>query len=303
MSRAVEAGTQAGPAMATAAAGGRTAAAEPTVFGQPRGLSTLFFTEMWERFTYYGIQAMLILFMVAASGRGGLGITDQTASAIYGLYLGGSYLLSLLGGWIADRLIGGQRAVAAGGVLITIGNVLLASGGTRLFFLGLICQRARRGLLKPNVSAMVAQLYPEGGSRRDAGFSIFYIGINIGSLIGPMLVPVVAAADTAGMPASHCRRSACCSAWCSFSRPAATWVPPGPPRRLPGRAPGCTVWILVAVIGALTALMLSGPITVNPVALAAAGLVGGRRADGGLSSLHRSSSADSPARSAAACSP
>ncbi len=147
---------------------------------------------MWERFTYYGIQSILILFLVAASGRGGLGLADQSASAIWGLYLGGTFLLSLLGGWVADRLIGGQMAVAAGGVLITAGNTLLAAGGVRLFFLGLLCNVLGVGMFKPNVSTTVGELYPEGGSRRDAGFSIFYVGINVGSLFGPMLVPVVA---------------------------------------------------------------------------------------------------------------
>src|ERR1700736_7003976 len=106
----------------------RAAAAAPgkTIFGQPRGLATLFFTEMWERFTYYGMRAVLILFMVAAVSRGGLGIDDRTATAIYGLYTAGVYLAALPGGWIADRLIGAQRAVLVGGLAITFGNVLLA---------------------------------------------------------------------------------------------------------------------------------------------------------------------------------
>ena len=166
--------------------------AQRTLFGHPRGLATLFFTEMWERFTYYGIQSILILFMVAASGRGGLGVGDRSANAIVGLYFGGTYLLSLLGGWVADRLIGGRQAVLSGGLLITAGNALLAAGSHRLFFLGLIFNVLGVGLLKPNVSATVGALYPEGGSQRDAGFSIFYMGINIGSLFGPMFVPVVA---------------------------------------------------------------------------------------------------------------
>jgi len=161
------------------------------LFGQPRGLFTLFFTEMWERFTYYGMRAILILYMVDHVS--GLGIDDRTASAIYGLYLGCGYLLSLLGGYIADRLIGQQRAVFAGGVLITIGNATLISGAPQIFFLGLLINIFGVGLLKPNVSAIVAQLYPEGGSRRDAGFSIFYMGINTGSFLGSLLVPLFAA--------------------------------------------------------------------------------------------------------------
>ena len=248
-----------------AAAGG---AAEATAFGHPRGLATLFFTEMWERFTYYGIQSILILFLVAASGRGGLGFGDQSASAIWGLYLGGTFLLSLLGGWVADRLVGGQLAVASGGVLITAGNTLLAAGGTRLFFLGLICNVVGVGLLKPNVSATVGELYPEGGSRRDAGFSIFYVGINIGSLFGPMFVPVVAQHygwhAGFGLPAF--------GMLFGVAQFLATRRYLGPA----GAAPASTLprswlalWIIVAVISALTAVMVSGAVTVNPVALAA----------------------------------
>jgi proton-dependent oligopeptide transporter, POT family len=238
------------------------------VFAHPRGLATLFFTEMWERFTYYGIQSILILFMVAASGRGGLGFADPSANAIVGLYFGGTYLLSLLGGWMADRLLGGQLAVACGGVLITAGNALLAAGGTHLFFLGLIFNVLGVGLLKPNVSATVGELYPEGGSRRDAGFSIFYMGINIGSLLGPLLVPVVA---------RHYGWHA------GFALPAlgmafgvAQFLAT---RRYLGRAgapPASTrprswlaLWVFVAAIGALTALMLSGAVEVDAVALAA----------------------------------
>ncbi len=162
------------------------------IFGQPRGLGALFLTEMWERFTYYGMRAILILFMVASVADGGLGIKDKTASSIYGLYLAGTYLLTLFGGWMADRLIGAQRAVLTGGLLIMIGNAMLASGTTQIFFLGLVVNVCGVGMLKPNISAMVAQLYPEGGSRRDAGFSIFYMGINLGSFLGSLLVPLFA---------------------------------------------------------------------------------------------------------------
>jgi POT family proton-dependent oligopeptide transporter len=162
------------------------------IFGQPRGLATLFLTEMWERFTYYGMRAILILFMTATVANGGLGIADKTASSIYGLYLACTYLLSLLGGWIADRLIGAQRAVLSGGAFIMVGNGMLASGSTQIFFLGLAVTVFGVGLLKPNISAIVAQLYPEGGSRRDAGFSIFYMGINLGAFLGSLFVPIVA---------------------------------------------------------------------------------------------------------------
>src|ERR1700689_2619044 len=166
---------------------------DTTFFGHPRGLATLFFTEMWERFTYYGMRAILILFMVASLKRGGLGIDDKTASSIYGLFVACSYLLAPLGGWIADRLIGAQRAVLAGGVFIMAGNAMLASGTPQVFFLGLALITLGVGLLKPNISALVSHLYPEGGARRDAGFSLFYMGINVGALLGALLVPLCAA--------------------------------------------------------------------------------------------------------------
>ena len=159
-----------------------------TFFGHPRGLATLFFTEMWERFTYYGMRAVLVLFLVAAVSGGGFGIDDKTATAIYGLYTAGVYLAALPGGWIADRLIGAQRAVLAGGLAITFGNTLLAiSTSPREFYLGLVVIVLGVGMLKPNVSAIVADLYPEGGARLDSGFTIFYIGINVGGFLGPLV--------------------------------------------------------------------------------------------------------------------
>jgi len=159
-----------------------------TFFGHPRGLATLFLTEMWERFTYYGMRALLVLFLVAQVSSGGFGLDDKTAAAIYGLYTASAYLAGLPGGWIADRLIGAQRAVLAGGVAISLGNTLLALSTTpRGFYLGLVVIVLGVGLLKPNVSAMVADLYPEGGARLDSGFTIFYIGINIGGFLGPLV--------------------------------------------------------------------------------------------------------------------
>jgi POT family proton-dependent oligopeptide transporter len=160
--------------------------------GQPRGLSTLFFTEMWERFTYYGMRSLLILYLVATVSQGGLGFDDKTASAIYGLYICGTYVFALAGGWVADRLIGPQRAVIAGAAFIVVGNALLTLGRMNVFFCGLLIIVLGVGLLKPNISAMVGQLYPEGGARRDAGFSIFYMGINVGALLGAILVPLFA---------------------------------------------------------------------------------------------------------------
>ena len=159
-----------------------------TFFGHPRGLATLFFTEMWERFTYYGMRAVLVLFLVSAVVQGGFGIDDKTATAIYGLYTAGVYLAALPGGWIADRLIGARRAVLFGGIGIALGNAILAaSWSLHAFYLGLFVIVLGVGLLKPNVSAMVADLYPEGGARLDAGFTVFYMGINLGATLGPFV--------------------------------------------------------------------------------------------------------------------
>ncbi len=153
----------------------------------PRGLRTLFFTEMWERFSYYGMRALLVLFMTAEIQRGGLGLNDKVATAIYGLYVAGVYLSALPGGWIADRLLGAQQALIAGGVLIALGHFSLALPSLKFFYLGLVLVVLGTGLLKPNISALVGQLYPEGGARRDAGFTIFYMGINLGAALGPLV--------------------------------------------------------------------------------------------------------------------
>jgi POT family proton-dependent oligopeptide transporter len=156
--------------------------------GHPRALSTLFFTEMWERFTFYGMRALLVLFLVDAVESGGYGLDDKTATAIYGLYTAAVFMAALPGGWIADRLIGAQRAVMAGGILMTLGNLMLTIPGPKeLFFGGLVVIILVVGLLKPNISTLVADLYPEGGGRRDAGFTIFYMGINLGAFIGPLI--------------------------------------------------------------------------------------------------------------------
>ena len=164
-------------------------AATPQVTGaaHPRGLYTLFFTEMWERFSYYGMRALLVLFMVDAVESGGLGFSDATATAIYGLYTAAVYLVALPGGWIADRIIGAQKAVWFGGIVIMLGHFVLAIPSVHSFFLGLVLVVLGTGLLKPNISAIVADLYPEGGARRDAGFTIFYMGINVGAALGPLV--------------------------------------------------------------------------------------------------------------------
>ncbi len=157
-------------------------------FGHPRGLATLFFTEMWERFSYYGMRAILILFMTASVARGGLGFPAVKAGAIYGFYTAMVYLLSLPGGWVADRIFGQRRAVLYGGILIVAGQFLLMSPGVEGFYAGLGVLILGTGLLKPNVSTIVGQLYAQGDRRRDSGFSIFYMGINLGGLLSPLAV-------------------------------------------------------------------------------------------------------------------
>ncbi|HEX8825160.1 MAG TPA: peptide MFS transporter [Archangium sp.] len=157
-------------------------------FGHPRGLSTLFFTEMWERFSFYGMKALLILFMTTAAAQGGLGFDTEKAGAIYGLYTAGVYLTAMPGGWLADRFLGQRRAVLFGGIIIALGHFSMALPGLAFFYLGLFLIVLGTGLLKPNISTMVGDLYPEGGARRDAGFSIFYMGINIGAFSAPLLV-------------------------------------------------------------------------------------------------------------------
>jgi POT family proton-dependent oligopeptide transporter len=153
-------------------------------FGHPKGLSTLFFTEMWERMSYYGMRALLILFMTASIQDGGLFITVASATAIYGLYTGSVYFMGLPGGWIADRLIGGQQAVWYGGIIIMIGHIVLAIPSNTAFFIGLVLVVLGTGLLKPNIGAIVGQLYSSEDDRRDSGYTIYYMGINIGSVIG-----------------------------------------------------------------------------------------------------------------------
>ena len=155
-------------------------------FGHPRGLATLFMTELWERFSYYGMRALLVLFMTASAAAGGLGFDVAKAGAIYGLYTAMVYGLSLPGGWIADRFLGQRRAVFYGGALIAAGNLCLATPSITTFYLGLAVVAIGTGLLKPNVSVMVGQLYEPGDSRRDAGFSIFYMGINLGAFLSPL---------------------------------------------------------------------------------------------------------------------
>lgn len=159
--------------------------------GHPPALRTLFLTEMWERFSFYGLRPLLVLFMSAALAERGFGFDRTEASAIVGIYAASVYLSSLPGGWIADRLLGLRRAILYGALLIAAGHISIGfssfANGKLPFFVGLILIVFGTGLLKPNISAIVGELYPEGGSRRDAGFSIFYMGINLGSFAGQLV--------------------------------------------------------------------------------------------------------------------
>ncbi|PZO94815.1 MAG: peptide ABC transporter permease [Streptococcus pyogenes] len=160
-----------------------------TFFGHPRGLATLFFTEMWERFSYYGMRAILLYYMYYSVSQGGLGMDKTTAASIMAIYGSLVYLSSVIGGFISDRILGSRRTVLYGGILIMFGHIALATpfGQTALFIsIGLIIFGT--GLLKPNVSEMVGGLYAENDARRDAGFSIFVFGINLGAFIAPALV-------------------------------------------------------------------------------------------------------------------
>ncbi len=241
--------------------------------GHPRALSTLFFTEMWERFTFYGLRALLVLFLVDAVESGGYGFDDKTATAIYGLYTAAVFMAALPGGWIADRLIGAQRAVMIGGALMTLGSLMLTIPGPKqLFFGGLVVIILGVGLLKPNVSTLVADLYPEGGGRRDAGFTIFYMGINLGAFIGPLIAGWLAQrygwrigflAAAVGLPFGLLQF------WLSrrlFNGAGAQ------PNRNDGGAGLATdwrrLWIALAVFAAVAALLFSGAVHLDPARLA-----------------------------------
>jgi len=159
-------------------------------FGHPIGLMTLFFTEMFERFSYYGMRAFLGFYLTAPKDLGGVGMLEEAGGAVIGVFGAAVYLLSLPGGWIADRFLGQQRSVIIGGIGIALGNALLAVPGTAaevLLWPGLATIAVGTGFLKPNVSTIVGQLYSEHDPRRDAGYTIYYMGINIGATIAPFV--------------------------------------------------------------------------------------------------------------------
>lgn len=173
-----------------------TSVHDRSFFGHPAGLSTLFFTEMWERFSYYGMRAILTLYMTKSLAEGGLNFDERYAGIIYATYVSSVWYLPLIGGWLADKIFGARRAVLLGGIIIASGHFSMAINSLFTFYAGLILIACGTGLLKPNISAMVGQLYPEGDQRRDAGFSIFYMGINLGAFLSPIVVGFLAQAES-----------------------------------------------------------------------------------------------------------
>ncbi|MBC6403838.1 MAG: peptide MFS transporter [Hyphomonadaceae bacterium] len=247
-------------------------AGDTRFFGHPKGLQTLFLTEMWERMSYYGMRGLLVLFMTAAITEGGLELPTETAFAIYGLYTASVYFMGLPGGWIADRLTGSQKAIWFGGIIIMCGHIVLAIPSHSTFFIGLIMVVLGTGLLKPNISAVVGQLYSAEDERRDAGYALYYMGINIGSLIGYTVCGLLAqrvgwhwgfGAAAVGMAFGLLHfRFTNKNLQGAGEKPAAPLSPQGQE----------TGWLIIALFLAVTALvtslMLNGTVIIDPVALA-----------------------------------
>ena len=164
--------------------------------GHPIGLVPLFFTELWERFSYYGMRSILILYLTSTAAQGGLGFDVKQASAIYGWYTMSVYLTALPGGWVADYLTGARLAVLLGGIVIALGHFSMVFHSSSFVFLGMGLIAIGTGLLKPNISVMVGKLYRPGDMRRDSGFSVFYMGINIGALLAPLAVGYLAKGES-----------------------------------------------------------------------------------------------------------
>ncbi|WP_299260068.1 peptide MFS transporter [uncultured Kushneria sp.] len=249
-------------------------------FGHPRPLGPLFFTEMWERFSFYGIRPLLVLYMAATLAEGGLGIPRDTAAAIVGIFGGMIYLSALPGGWLADNWLGQRRAVWYGSILIALGHLSIALSalwGASMFYIGLILLVLGSGIFKTCISVMVGTLYPEGDSRRDGGFSIFYMGINLGAVIAPLITGL--AMDSGGwhwgfgaggigmLVALTIFRLTAIPAMKRFDRDqdrASSWDAPVNRRRHVGA--GVTACLLLLAL--ITALGLAGVITFNPVLIA-----------------------------------
>ncbi len=251
--------------------GAAVSARDTRFFGHPMGLMNLFVTEMWERMSYYGMRGILVLFMTAAIAEGGLAIGTATAFAIYGLYTASVYFMGLPGGWMADRLIGSQKAVWYGGIVIMCGHVVLAVPSTPTFFIGLILVILGTGLLKPNISALVGQLYSSNDERRDSGYALYYMGINIGSIIGYIVCGglaekvgwhvgfgAAAIGMAFGLVVFH------------FTKPTlkGAGVAPASPMTPAGQRNSWVVICLFLVsLAIVTGLMLSGLLSIDPIAI------------------------------------
>jgi POT family proton-dependent oligopeptide transporter len=256
----------------------------PSLLAHPPGLRTLFFTEMWERFSYYGMRALLVLFMVEAVANGGLGLSDTTATAIYGLYTAAVYAVALPGGWIADRLLGAQRAIWYGGIVIMLGHFTLAIPSVTAFFVGLLLIILGTGLLKPNISAVVGELYAEDDPRRDSGFTLFYMGINIGAAFGPLVCSTLGESERFGWHYGFAAAGvgmACGLAYFRYSRHRlgdAGLYPSNrgatPEERAARRRGWLAVGAAVAAIVTLAGAVLTGALAVDAVTLASYATVG-----------------------------
>jgi POT family proton-dependent oligopeptide transporter len=156
---------------------------QATLFGHPTGLFTLFFAEMWERFSYYGMRALLVFYML----KGFLSYGDKEAYAVYGAYTALVFMTPFFGGLLADRLLGSRRAVVLGGILMAAGHLTMTIESNWAFFTALALLICGNGFFKPNISTIVGSLYPPGSRKRDGGFTIFYIGINLGAAMSPLL--------------------------------------------------------------------------------------------------------------------
>lgn len=242
-------------------------------FGHPGGLFTLFFTEMWERMSYYGMRALLVIYMTATLQDGGsLFFTVASATAIYGIYTGSAYLMGLPGGWIADRLIGGQKAVWYGGWIIMFGHIVLAIPVTGSFYIGLILVVLGTGLLKPNIGAMVGQLYSQEDQRRDSGYTLYYMGINIGSIIGYMVTGAFQqymgwhwafGAAAVGMAIGLFMYSRT-----TYKLQGAGAEPTQPLSPAAQRKAWGAIGVFVVTLAVITTAMLNGSLTVNPITVA-----------------------------------
>lgn len=183
-------------ALSSAPSSARTNTLTSIFAGHPKGLGPLFFTELWERFSYYGMRAILILYMTSSTAQGGLGFDVKHAASIYGTYTMAVYLTALPGGLIADYLTGARMAVFLGGIIIACGHFSMVFSSLTFFYVGMALIAIGTGLLKPNISAMVGGLYKEDDPRRDSGFSIFYMGINIGALLAPLAIGYLAKGES-----------------------------------------------------------------------------------------------------------